>query len=193
MTNRLAVFAAACLLTSVAGCGGSSTSSSGSDLDAMADLLDANVDANKQFDADAAAAEDKARRDAATAKARQLQAEGATAVTTEDMKRGQSLKGGGYLSTTLRAGIVAEQKLNLYQVQHALNLYNAQHGHNPRSHEEFMKEIIEFNGIPLEPLEEPYEYWYNAEEGELYKRVKPETQEAAEETIADSEAESSAP
>lgn len=169
----------AALLTAVAltlGCGDTGGSGGASDLEALAGQIDVQDQANEA--AAQQAAKDRTAADA-QAKADRLAGAEASAVSADDMQRGQKLKGGGYLSTTLRAGIVAEQKLNLFQVQHALNLYHATNGHYPKTHEDFMKDIIQFNGIPLEPLQEPYEYWYNAEEGALYKRVKPEAADAA--------------
>lgn len=113
------------------------------------------------------------------AAAEKLASEAPSAVTMDDFQRGDKLKGSGALVTPLKAGIRAEQKLNMFTVQHALNLFYGLEGRYPESHEEFMEKIVEFNNIELEPLEEPYEYWYNAETNELWKRVKPEVAEAA--------------
>lgn len=178
-----AVSAALLTVLAVAGCGGSSGGSS--NLDSMAEKLNQQAIVDAQAAKDKAAADAQAAADAKAAEAARLANQGATEVNPEDMQRGSKMTRGGYLQTVLKGGIRAEQKLNLYSVDHALNLYNASNGHYPRSHEEFMKEIIEFNGIVLEPLQEPYEYWYNAEDGQLYKVVK---QEAVDQANADTEA-----
>lgn len=167
----------ACLVT-LTGCGGGD-SGSGSSLDSMADLLDEKVDADAQTAKEDAAAEARSEADQLQAEADRLASGEATKVTTDDMKRGQSLKGGGYLSTVMRGGIVAEQKLGLAQVEHATNLFWGLEGRYPKDHEEFMEKVIKFNGIPLEPLEEPYEYRYNPEDHQLYKVVKQEAIDAA--------------
>ena len=53
------------------------------------------------------------------------------------------------------------------QVPHALNLYKATNGHFPKTQEEFVREILEPNGIKLPELPEGHFYVYDAEKGEL--------------------------
>lgn len=157
------------------GCGGSSSSSGQkSSLDAMAEKLNQGAAQEKQAAKEKVATDAQAAADAKAAEAARLANQGGSEVRPEDMKRGSHMVHGGYLQTVLKGGIRAEQKLNLYTVEHAMNLYHGEHGHYPKSHEAFMKDIIEFNSIELEPLQEPYEYFYNAEDGQLYKVVKPE-------------------
>ena len=53
------------------------------------------------------------------------------------------------------------------QVPHALNLYQAEHGHFPKTKDEFVREILEKNGIKLPELPEGHEYVYDPQKGEL--------------------------
>jgi len=176
---------------SLAGCGGSSSSSSGqkSSLDAMAEKLNQGAAKEKQAAKEKVAADAQAAADAKAAEAARMASQAGSEVRPEDMKRGSHMVHGGYLQTVLKGGIRAEQKLSLYTVDHAMNLYNGEHGHYPKSHEAFMKDIIEFNSIELEPLQEPYEYYYNAEDGQLYKVIKPEAIEAQKAEAAAAQAE----
>ncbi|QDV75024.1 hypothetical protein [Botrimarina mediterranea] len=176
-------------VVSLTGCGGSSSSGGKSSLDAMAEKLNQGAVQEKQAAKEKVAADAQATADAKAAEAERLATQGGTEVTTDDMQRGSKMTRGGYLQTTLKGGIRAEQKLNLYTVQHAMNLYYGEHGNYPKSHEEFMEKIIDYNGIVLEPLQEPYEYYYNAEDGELYKVAKQEAVEAAQAEAAAAQAE----
>jgi hypothetical protein len=176
-------------MVSLAGCGGSNSGGQKSSLDAMAEKLNQGAAKEKQAAKEKVATDAQAVADAEAAKAAQMASGEGSEVRPEDMKRGSHMVHGGYLQTVLKGGIRAEQKLNLYTVEHAMNLYNGEHGHYPKSHEAFMKDIIEFNSIELEPLQEPYEYYYNAEDGELYKVVKPEAIEAQKAEAAAAQAE----
>lgn len=177
-------------VVSLTGCGGSSSSSGQkSSLDAMAEKLNQGAAQEKQAAKEKVATDAQAVADAEAAKAAKMASGQGSEVRPEDMQRGSHMVHGGYLQTVLKGGIRAEQKLNLYTVQHAMNLYHGEHGHYPKSHEAFMKDIIEFNSIELEPLQEPYEYYYNAEDGQLYKVVKPEAIAAQEAEAAAAQAE----
>ena len=144
----------------------------------MAEKLNQGAAKEKQAAKEKVAADAQATADAQAAEAKRMANQGGTDVTPDDMKRGSKMTRGGYLQTVLKGGIRAEQKLNLYTIDHAMNLYYGEHGHYPKSHEDFMRDIIEFNSIELEPLQEPYDYYYNAEDGQLYKVIKPEAIEA---------------
>lgn len=98
--------------------------------------------------------------------------EAPSVITPEDFRRGDKLEGGGYVSTSVRAGLVGGEKVTLGNVQHQMRIHAAANEW-PESHEEYM-EIIDGWGMTLPELEEPYEYWYNAEDHQLYKRPKPE-------------------
>lgn len=170
------------------GCGESD--SGGSDLDAMADLLDDKVEADAETAAADAAAASQAEVDALQAKADALKNEAPSEISIHDMQRGAALEGGGYASTVLRGGIAAEQKLGLAQVTHALTLFNGLESRWPKDHAEFMEKVIEFNQIKLEPLKEPYEYLYDPEVDPTkpLKRPKLEAIEAAQKAADDARA-----
>jgi hypothetical protein len=53
------------------------------------------------------------------------------------------------------------------QIPHALDLYKAEHGEAPRSHEAFMRDIIEFNDIKLPELPAGQRYIYDPQREEL--------------------------
>lgn len=115
-----------------------------------------------------AAAQAEATRVAATEK---LKNEAPSLVTEDDFKKGKSLKGGGYLSQVARARFVAEHRITMdIQLQQAMTLYYATEGEFPKSHEEFVKKILEPNFITLPELDGPYEYVYNPEDQQLYKK-----------------------
>ena len=134
----------------------------------------AEIEKNQQ---QAAADQQKAAAEAARRQARaQEQAEADAAarkVTIDDMRRGKSLRGGGYLATVLSARFRAEHKLILIQVEHAMNLYNGLHGHYPKSHDEFMTNVIQANSLQLPELDEGFEYLYDPDDHQLKMRRTP--------------------
>jgi hypothetical protein len=48
-----------------------------------------------------------------------------------------------------------------------MQLYEATNGRKPRTHEEFMEQIVKFNAIPLPQLPPDCRYIYDPEIGEL--------------------------
>ncbi len=124
----------------------------------------AAVVATEQADAKADAEQQAKQADAA-----RLQAEAPSVVGADDFKRGKKLEGGGYLSTTIRGGLVAVDKVNFANLYHNLEIHAAATGGYPKSHEAFMKLITEW-GLPLPELDGPYEYVYNPEDHLLYKK-----------------------
>lgn len=193
---------AACLIACPLwiGCGGGAPTS---DLDALAEQMDSQSAPADDLDAlaeqnDVQSAAEVAKENLETLKqaaetaraaADGLANEGPTELTIEDMKRGKKITSVDPLSTPIRAGIRAEQKLSMYAWQQSLQIYAATHDFDyPESHEAFMTEIIEANGIKLETLLEPYEYWYSTEEETLRKRVKPSAIETAEQEAQTAEA-----
>jgi len=69
---------------------------------------------------------------------------------------------GGYLSSVVRAPAHAEKTLSLGQANQALNLYKAAHGgRGPRTHEQYMEEIIKANHIKLAELPPGQRYVYD--------------------------------
>jgi hypothetical protein len=53
-------------------------------------------------------------------------------------------------------------------VPHALNLYQAEKGEYPRSHEEFMEKVIQFNRIDLPKLPPGVQYQYHPDDHQLW-------------------------
>ena len=51
---------------------------------------------------------------------------------------------------------------------HALNLYKAANGRAPKSHEEFMSQVIKANMINLPTLRPGDEYFYDPQKEELF-------------------------
>jgi len=90
-------------------------------------------------------------------------------VGADDAKRGKSLKG-GIITAPLYARFSVEHKMIFANVKKALDLYKATNGHFPKSHEEFIDEIIKPNGIKLPELDPGWEYFFDAEDGQLKKR-----------------------
>lgn len=84
-------------------------------------------------------------------------------------KRGRNY-GGGIVTEPVRARFRAEERIALGSVDHALNLFKAENDRLPKSHEEFMEKIIQFNNIALPPLPPGEEYWFDAEIGQLMVR-----------------------
>lgn len=64
--------------------------------------------------------------------------------------------------------LVKEKTVFDMQVPSALNLYKAEKGYGPRSHEEFMEQIVKANQIPLPPLPPGQRYLWDPEKQELF-------------------------
>ena len=75
--------------------------------------------------------------------------------------------GPGIITTPVAAYFGARERLEFLKVEHAINLYGATHEGPPKSHEEFMKEIIEANFIDLPQLRSGHRYMYDPKKGEL--------------------------
>lgn len=84
-------------------------------------------------------------------------------------KEGQKLKGKeGVLITPVKALFSTKQRVVFeIQIPQAMNLYKAEKGYPPKTEEEFMSRIIEFNKINLPELPEGHRYVYDPEKGEL--------------------------
>lgn len=89
--------------------------------------------------------------------------------------KGRSLEGGSennpatIISAPAAAFFRTKEKIVFeIQIPQAMNLYMAEKGRNPRNHEEFMKDIVEFNRIPLPKLPDGMVYRYDSEKGELW-------------------------
>jgi hypothetical protein len=93
---------------------------------------------------------------------------------------GAGAKGRGYgnytgnpmdiITVPIAAGFRAKERIAFQYVDHAMNLFKAEHERGPNSHEEFMKEIIQKNGIMLPQLPSGQEYLYDPSDGELKVR-----------------------
>jgi hypothetical protein len=90
-------------------------------------------------------------------------------------QKGRSLEGGSennpatILSAPAAAFFRTKEKIVFeIQIPQALNLYMAEKGRNPRNHEEFMRDIIDLNRIPLPKLPAGMIYQYDSEKGELW-------------------------
>ena len=77
-------------------------------------------------------------------------------------KRGRGY-GSGPISTPVAARFKAEETIRFLQIEHAMKIYRAEHGHFPKTHDEFMKEIIKANSIKLPELPPGERYVYDAE------------------------------
>jgi len=72
------------------------------------------------------------------------------------------------ISTPARAYFQTKERIVFeIEIPHALQLYKAEHGEGPRSQEDFMRDIIEFNNIKLPELQAGQRYVYNPETEEL--------------------------
>ncbi|MBN1853874.1 MAG: hypothetical protein JW829_14165 [Pirellulales bacterium] len=64
----------------------------------------------------------------------------------------------------------AGSRIEFIKIEEALKLYQAFKGYYPKTHEEFMKEIIRENSIDLPELQNGWEYFYDATDHTLKKR-----------------------
>lgn len=87
--------------------------------------------------------------------------------TRKDIKAGQ-YAGSGMVVTPIKAYFQTKARTELeIKVPHAMNLYKAEHGHFPKTLEDFMRDIIEFNQVKLPELPAGHRYVYDAKEGQL--------------------------
>jgi len=87
-------------------------------------------------------------------------------------RKGQGY-GSGMVATPLAAVFQTKDRLQFLQVAHTLNNYKAMNGHFPKSHDEFMKQVIERNGLQLPLLPRGQEYFYDAEVAATIDTVDP--------------------
>ena len=82
--------------------------------------------------------------------------------------------GDGIVSTPIKTLWSIKEQLVLDQIQHALQIYKAMdaNGRGPKSHDEFMEQIIKANGIRLPDLPPGERYEFDPIKGELMV-VKP--------------------
>jgi hypothetical protein len=112
----------------------------------------------------------------------------------DPIKGRRSRRAGGYLGATAGAKFYAEFQMLINNINHANQLYWAETGDWPKSNEEFMKKIIEFNKLALPELEPQHEYIYVPEQGEVGLQIRLKPGYNADGTkSADAPAESAAP
>lgn len=96
--------------------------------------------------------------------------------SVEVAKRGvgeaaQAVEPGGLYTTPISVLLGTQGRLVFeVQIPQAMQLFKAAEGRPPKSHEEFMKKIIQVNSIPLPKLPAGDEYFYDPERGELMVR-----------------------
>jgi hypothetical protein len=96
----------------------------------------------------------------------------------DPVKGRRSRDAGGYMGAVANSRFAAEYKMTMINVTQALNLYWAPTGEYPKTHEEFMKEIIEANKIVLPVLSDDREYIYVPEEPDPTKMLQVRAKQA---------------
>jgi len=109
------------------------------------------------------AAEDGARKDGNASDEVRVKAE------TGVGRRGRGY-GGGMVTEPIRQYFRAQQRIQLLLMEKAIRDYKTLHGRMPKTHDEFMKEIIRANAIRLPELPDGEEYIYDPEQEELMVR-----------------------
>jgi hypothetical protein len=97
--------------------------------------------------------------------------ESATAMAAQGQGSGGVTGKGNYkpglITTPISVYFRAQERILFDQVKHALNLYKAEHGRVPRTHEDFMRDVIAANNLNLPELPEHYRYVFDLEKEEL--------------------------
>lgn len=75
--------------------------------------------------------------------------------------------GKGVLATPAREYLRIPDRAAFLAVEQAMNLYKGANGALPKTHEEFMREVIDANNIRLPELPDDSRYVYVPEKGEL--------------------------
>ena len=89
---------------------------------------------------------------------------------TEKAQAGATGKGNygpGVVTTPISVYFQAQERLIYDSVTYAVKLFEAEHGNKPKTEEEFMKQVIEFNQIRLPQLPPGAKYKYDPQSGEL--------------------------
>jgi hypothetical protein len=90
----------------------------------------------------------------------------------DPIKGRRSRDAGGYLGATAASKFYAEHQMKILSLDHANQLYWGEHGNWPKSHEEFMKNIVDFNKIVLPEIPEDEEYIYVPDQGEVGLQIR---------------------
>ncbi len=89
---------------------------------------------------------------------------------SEDLtKKGIAAKeiGKGILATPTSTYLRIQDRAIFLNLEHAMNLYKGEHGELPKTHEAFMRDIVEANNIKLPELPDDSKYVYLPDQGEL--------------------------
>jgi hypothetical protein len=89
---------------------------------------------------------------------------------SEDLtKKGIAAKeiGKGILATPTSQYLRIQDRAIFLSLEQAMNLYKGEHGELPKTHEIFMRDIIQANNIKLPELPDDSKYVYLPEKGEL--------------------------
>jgi hypothetical protein len=78
--------------------------------------------------------------------------------------------GGGFITEPVSQYWGMRESMTFKNIEHAMNLYNATNGNYPRTHQEFMEQIIQPGRISLPPLHDGETYFYDPESHELKVR-----------------------
>jgi hypothetical protein len=98
--------------------------------------------------------------------------EKASEALTKRGAAGQQI-GKGILSTPTGTFLRIADRPMFLNIQHALDLYKGEHGAAPKTHEEFMREIIDANNIKLPELPDDSRYIYLPDKEELMIERRP--------------------
>ena len=75
--------------------------------------------------------------------------------------------GPGAVTTPISVYFQAQERLIYDTVTYTVKLFEAEHGYKPKTEQEFMKQVIEFNQIKLPQLPPGHKYKYDPQSGEL--------------------------
>ena len=75
--------------------------------------------------------------------------------------------GRGILATPAGTYLRIADKPIFQNIQHAMDLYKAEHGALPKTHDDFMRDIIQANNIKLPELPDDSKYVYLPDQEEL--------------------------
>lgn len=171
--NAFALATFAVFLLIAVGCGDSTTSDGPSEMDRMAQRLDAANDAAKEESqpqapsrpAPSQPADSTPPAESSTAPPAQPDQ---TSAQSGDQSSGPAEEqSGGYLSSIAMAHRSIRTRVDDLAWKQAVSHYKAINGHTPRTHEEFMTGVIEGFDIPLPELEPDEKYVYEPDEGQF--------------------------
>ena len=89
---------------------------------------------------------------------------------SEDLtKKGIAAKdiGKGVLATPTSTYLRIQDRAIFLNLEHAMNLYKGEHGELPKTHDDFMRDIVQANNINLPELPDDSKYVYLPDKGEL--------------------------